>query len=138
MRKSLLYLLFRAGRVPKTIMPALYHEGIVLLEEGLRGSLTARGLRMPGRVSSYRKTGFAGSLVLTRERFAAFAFSRPMVNVPLDEDKLALLDLSVPREGLLSIKFDMAQFQPESTGLIECRYRTSNAEMFLEKLQEDR
>ena len=53
MRKSLLYTLFRLGRVPREALSVLESEGIVVLEEGLRGSVTLRNFRAPGRYHSY-------------------------------------------------------------------------------------
>jgi len=102
-RKSILYTLFKLGRLPREAARQLQSEGVVLLEEGLRASVILRKFRAPGRYHSYKASLFAGSLVITEQRFAAFALSRPLVNVPLHDDRLSALDLEVPRVGLLCI-----------------------------------
>jgi len=134
MRKSLLYTLFRLGRVPKQTLPVLESEGIVLLDEGLRGSVTLRNYRAPGRIHSYKNMIFAGSLVITEQRFAGFAFSKPLINIPLHDDRLRALELSAPRAGLLRVGFDAAVFDIQRSGRVECRFRTENAMSFLERV----
>ena len=135
MRKSWLYRLFKLGRVPREVLPVLESEGIVLLEEGLRGSVTLRKYRAPGRYHSYKKSILAGSLVLTEKRFAAFAFSKPLINLPLHDDRLRSLEVSVPREGVLEVKFDPSVFDLQTSGSVECRYYTDNALTYLERVQ---
>lgn len=138
MRKSILYTLFKLGRLPKEAASRLQTEGVVLLDEGLRASVILRKFRAPGRYHSYKASLFAGSLVITEVRFAAFAFSRPLVNVGLHDDHLRALDLAVPRTGLLSIRFDAGAFDTQSSGSVECRYHTDKARLFVERLESTR
>jgi hypothetical protein len=132
MRKSLLYTLFKLGRVPPKALPALESEGIVLLDEGLRAFVALRNFRAPGRYHNYKNSVFAGSLVLTEQRFAGFAFSKPVINVGLHDDRLRALEISVPRDGVLSVRFDPSVFDLQSSGSVEFRYRTEKALSFLE------
>ena len=136
-RKSLLYTLFKLGRLPRQTLPALESEGIVLLEEGLRASVKFRNFRAPGRFHTYKSSIFAGSLVLTEQRFAGFAFSKPVINVGLHDDRLRALEISVPRDGVLSVHFDPAVFDIQSSGSVEFRFRTKKASLFLERLGSD-
>jgi hypothetical protein len=137
-RKSILYTLFKLGRLPREAARQLQAEGFVLLEEGLRASVILRKFRAPGRYHSYKASLFTGSLVITEQRFAAFAFSRPLVNIGLHDDHLRSLDVSVPRAGLLSIRFDAGAFDTQSSGTVECRYHTDKARLFLERLEATR
>lgn len=137
MRRSLLYTLLRLGRVPKAARSALEGEGVVLLDEGLRGSVTLESFRAPGRYHSSKGSVFAGSLVLTRARFAAFAFSRPIVNVPLADDRLEALQVSAPEPGLLRIELDVSRFHDGWSGTVTCRFRTAHAEEIVERLAKD-
>jgi hypothetical protein len=132
MRKSLLYTLFKLGRVPKKALAALESEGIVVLEEGLRGSVTLENYRAPGRFHSSKSSIFAGSLALTEQRFVAFAFSKPLINIPLHDDRLRALKVSVPRDGVLHVSFDPAVFDTQRSGSVECRFHTEYARSFLE------
>ena len=136
MSKTLLHRLLGFGQLPKAMRPILEGEGIVLLDEGIGGSITFRNFRAPGRRYSYRKTWFAGSLVVTELRFAGFAFRRPVINVPLEGPHLGKLDLSLEkRDTVIRIAFDSSDFHDDWSGDIECRFRTSKAQLFLERLQ---
>lgn len=126
------------GRLPKGIAKILQGEGIVLLDEGIPGSVTLRKFRAPGRIHAYKKTLFAGSLVVTELRFAAFAFSRPVVNVPLDDPRLNLLDITVDHRNRLIVKFDAHSFHEKWKGTVECRFACSVAHMFVERLSGSR
>ncbi len=134
MGKSIFYRLFGFGKLPKAMIPILESEGIILEDQGVWGSMTYRKFRAPGRIYNYRKSGIVGSLVITNRRFAAFAFSKPLVNLPLESDQLGLLALSVPRKNNFLVKFSAADFHEDRKGTIECRFKTELAEIFLEVL----
>jgi hypothetical protein len=134
MGKSIFYRLFGLGKIPKAMVPILEKEGIVLEDQGLSGSVTFRKFRAPGRIYSYKKSAFVGSLVITRLRFAAFAFSKPLVNLPLEKDKMDLLELSVPNRNRFLMKFNAGDFHEGWKGTIECRFTTEIADMIMERL----
>lgn len=131
MKKSIFYRLFGLGKFPKAMVPILEREGIVLEDQGLSGSVTFRKFRAPGRIYRYRKSGLVGSLVITNLRFAAFTFSKPLVNLPLEKDRLDLLELSVPKRNKFLVKFNAGDFHESWKGTIECRFTTELADMFL-------
>ena len=135
MGKSIFYRLFGLGKFPKAMVPILENEGIVLEDQGVTGSVTFRRFRAPGRIYRYRKSGLVGSLVITRLRFAAFAFSKPLVNLPLDKEKLGMLELSVPKKNKFLVKFNAGDFHEAWKGTIECRFSTELADMFHERLK---
>lgn len=136
MSKTLLHRLFGFGAVPKAMKPILEQEGIVLLDEGIGGSITFRNFRAPGKRYSYRKNWFTGSLVITELRFAGFAFSRPVINVPLEGLHLSKLDCSLEKEhAILRVAFDSSDFHEDWSGAIECRFRTPKARQFLERIE---
>ena len=135
MSKTLLHRLFGFGNLPKAMRPILEREGIVLAEEGIGGSITFRKFRAPGRRYSYRKNWFTGSLVVTELRFAAFAFRRPVINVPIEGPHIGKLAGSLEKDGnVLVVAFESADFHDDWSGAIECRFRTTKARLFLERL----
>ena len=136
MSKTLLHRLFGFGGVPEAMKPILEQEGIVLLDEGIGGSITFRNFRAPGKRYSYRKNWFTGSLVVTELRFAGFAFRRPVINVPLEGPHLDKLDCSLEKEhAVLRVAFDSSDFHEDWSGMIECRFRTPMARQFLERIE---
>lgn len=135
MGNNIFYRLFGLGKFPKAMVPILEREGIVLEDQGVSGSVTFRKFRAPGRIYSYRRSGLVGSLVITNLRFAAFGFSKPLVNLPLKKGKLGLLELSVPKRNKFLVKFNAGDFHEGWKGTIECRFSTKLADLFLERLK---
>jgi hypothetical protein len=74
--------------------------------------------------------------VITNLRFAAFTFSKPLVNLPLEKDQLGLLELSVPKRDKFLVKFNAGDFHESWKGRIECRFSTGFADLFLERLKQ--
>ena len=134
-RKALLYRLFKIGRVPWRLLAALQAEGLVLLDEGLRGSVGYRSFRAPGKRFSRRREWFTGALALTRVRFAAFAYGRRLVNVPLDDPRLAEIEVRAETPGSLLAAFDAGLFHPERSGRVEIRFRTDLAATIADHLR---
>ncbi len=132
--KSLLHRLFGFGKIPRDVLPSLETEGIVLLDEGVRGSVTFKNFRAPGKRYYRRRNWFTGSLVLTGKRFAAFIHSKPIINVPLGDARIKDLHCSLRDEDTLSVAFDAAAFHDGWSGSIECRFSTAHAREFLDRL----
>ncbi len=135
MKKTILHRLFGFGRIPKKYAPTLRDEGIVLKDEGIGGSITLKKFRAPGRRHSWKRNLFTGCLVLTEHTFAAFAFIRPIIYVPLSHERFSELQCSVDDGNTLFVTFDASAFNDKWSGTIECRFKTSNAQFFLERLK---
>lgn len=135
MRKNLFYTLFGLGRLPRKTAASLESEGIVILDEGVSASAVLEGFRAPGRRSSKKGSWFLSSLVMTELRFAAFAFSRPVINVPLGDERLLELEISAPDGNTLVIAFDISRFHERMSGHVRCTFKTARAREFLERLE---
>lgn len=138
MTKALLYRLFRLGKIPKDHRAALEAEGLALVEEGLRGSVTFRRFKAPGKQYSWRKSWFAGSVVLTRKRVVAFAFSKRIINVPFSDPRLMKLKCEVEDDTCLCFSFDAADFNSDMSGTVEVRFTIPQAHLFAERLRSER
>ena len=111
MGKTLLYRLFGVGGLPREVEEQIEREGVVLRDDGIRGSVTFRRYRAPGRYHGWKRSGFTGSLVLTRQHFLAFKYSQPIIGVAWDDDKLAALDVRLESEETLCVSFEASVFQ---------------------------
>jgi hypothetical protein len=135
MAKSLLYRLFGAGKIPAPLMSELKSEGIVLIDEGVKGSVTYRNFRAPGRAASWRRQGFPASIALTKQRLIALAFSQFAINVPLSDERIRAMHYSVEANGSLSVAFDASLFHADWSGTIEYRFKTAEAQRLVGLLQ---
>ncbi len=137
MGKTLLHRLFGLGKVPKKYAPTLRGEGIILLEEGIGGSITFKKFKAPGRRYSWKRNWFTGSLVLTRQTFAAFALIRPLIFIPLADQRLSALYCRIEEGGALLVSYDASLFNDKWSGKVECRFKTAKAHLFLKQLKQN-
>jgi hypothetical protein len=131
---NILYTWFGWGGLPKAMRPLLEKEGIILLDEGVSGSVGFRKFRAPGRYYSRRRTGTIASLVLTEIRFAVFTFGKPFVNLPLERARLDQIHPPVDEQGRFTVGFDAADFYPDASGKVSGRFATEKARGFLRRL----
>ena len=134
MKKTLLHRIFGWGKIPKRYAPTLHDEGIILLDEGIGGSITLKKFKAPGRYHSWKRSWFTGCIVLTERTFAAFALTKPLIYVPLDHENISKLRCAIEESNTLLVKYDASAFNEKWSGTIECRFKTSKAQMFLERL----
>ncbi len=138
MSKTFVYRLFGIGKVPRHAREQIHEEGVVLQEEGLSGTVTFKKFRAPGRRYSWRRNWFSGSIVLTREHFLAFAFSRQVIGVAWQHPKIDELHCSVERNNRLCVAFDVAAFHEGWSGNIVIRFSTPLADTVLQTIRKCR
>jgi hypothetical protein len=124
------------GKIPVPIAAALKDEGVLLLDEGLRGSVTYRGFRAPGKRFSYKRKGYVGSIILTEVRLLGLGYSSTIIDVPLTDQRLRRMQFSVEGSDVLLVTFDAALFHDDWSGSIEYRFRTPQAHDFVKMLGE--
>ncbi len=124
MGKTLLYRLFGVGGLPREVEEQIEREGVVLRDEGIRGSVTFRRYRAPGRYHGWKRSGFSGSLVLTRRHFLAFKYSRPIIGVAWDDERFAALDVRLENDETMCVSFEASVFQENASGDVEVRLST--------------
>jgi hypothetical protein len=126
----------RARKVAAVYKAQLQPEGIVLFEEDVKGSMTFRNFRSPGRYDSWRKVLITSLVALTKTRLLALKGSSPIINVPFTDERLRQMKFSLEGEKTLLVAFDANLFQPDWSGEIEYRFHTTQAQEFLQKLSE--
>ncbi|MGI8788311.1 MAG: hypothetical protein ACR2HG_11180 [Pyrinomonadaceae bacterium] len=127
---------FRAKKVAAIYRTQLQPETIILFEEDVKGSMTYRDFRSPGRYDSWRKVLITALVVLTQKRILVLKGSNPIIDVPLTDERLKQMNFSIENETTLLVRFDANLFQPEWSGAIEYRFKTAKAKEFLQKINE--
>jgi hypothetical protein len=135
MAHTLLYRLFGVGKMPAQWRATIESEGVVLIDEGIAGSVTYRDFRAPGKRFAWRKVAFSGSIALTKTRLLALHYANPAINIPLDDERFEKLRISVEGEETLLVAFDASLFHNDWSGTMEYRFRTSQAQALLETLR---
>lgn len=110
-------------------------EGIVLMDEAVKGSVTYRDFSAPGKRDLWRRQWYVGSIALTKVRLLTLSGNNPTINVPLTDERIRAMRYSLEKgSAVLCIGFDASLFHEDWSGTIEYRYRTSEAPRFLELL----
>jgi hypothetical protein len=120
--------LLGSGRLSADLRASLAAEGIVLLEEGLSGSVTYRNYRSPRFAASWRKMAFTGAIAITGQRFvvAASRGGKP-VDVPLTHELRRAVTVRTDRSDRVVFTVDPSAFDPRKSGTVEVRLRTPRA-----------
>lgn len=134
MAKTWLHRLFGAGQIPKALRTKLEGEGLILLDEGIGGSITYKNFRAPGKAFAWKRSGFTGAVALTNVRFVAFAFGRQIINVPFDDPRFQQLQCTRDENGDLRVVFDPAIFHDDWSGSVEVRLSTEQADLLYQRL----
>ncbi len=137
MSQNILYRLFGFGKLPKNQRATLEAEGFVLFDEGIRGSITYKDYTAPGKRFSRKRSWFIGSLVITQKRVVAFAFFQRLLNIPFEDPLISKLNVAVEDDSCLCLSFDASDFYPDRSGMVECRFITSQALLFQERLKSE-
>src|SRR3712207_1588484 len=95
MAKSFMYRLVGLGKIPRPLMAQLNSEGIILMDEGIKGSVTYIDFSAPGRYSSWRRQWYTSSIALTELRLVALRYSQPIIDVPLADERLGRMRFSL-------------------------------------------
>ncbi len=130
MSKTILYRLFRIGRIPPRLRPVLESEGLELCDEGIPGRTVLRHFKAPGRRSNYRVERFSGSLAVTGRRVIGFAYAKAVINVPRDDARLRQIEVALVKGGWIELSFDAQLFHDDWRGSIRLGFRTPLAPRF--------
>ncbi|WP_036725561.1 hypothetical protein [Patulibacter minatonensis] len=124
-------LLLGSGTLRPDARTALQGEGILLLEEGLRGHVTRRHWRAPGERATWRRDWIRAVLVVTRGRLAVHGRRGPLVNVPWADPRMASLTITADGRGLLIVA-DAGLFHRSRSGGFEVLVRPADPVRSLE------
>ncbi len=136
MKKTILYRLLGVGKIPAQYNAALESEGILLSDEGIKGSVTYLNFRSPQRYANWKRQWYTASIALTYVRLLAFSYSSPIIDVPLTDERFRQIQFSLADENTLLVAFDASLFQTDWSGKIEYRFQTPQAQAFLNRLRE--
>ena len=130
-------LLLGNGTLKPKLREALESEGVVLIEEGLTGSIRYANFKAPGRRYKGKITGECFGLGISEQRLALYCRSGrvKLIDQPFTEPRLSALDVSLDGEDrvALLIDYDRAEV-PKVSGQMTIHARTPNAASVVEEL----
>jgi hypothetical protein len=134
MKKAISYRLFGFGAVPRQLLPVLEQEGIIVIDEGMKGCLIAKHIDGPKKRYRKRSECFSACLALTKERIVCYTYWKRQINISTKDPKIAELYVDAPREQKLSISFESSIFREGWEGVMEFCFHTEKALLFRDAL----
>ena len=130
-------LLLGNGTLKPSLRAALETEGVVLVEEGLTGSIRYTNFKAPGRRYRGKITGECFGLGISEQRLALYCRSGSvkLIDQPFTEPRLSALDVSLEGEDTVSVRIDYDRAAvPKVSGQMTIHARTPNAARVVEEL----
>ena len=131
-------LLLGTGKLKPELRAALESEGLVTLEEGLRGSVRYRRFKAPGRRFNGKVTLERIGLAISEQRLAVYCRSGrvKLIDSAFSDPRLSAVDLVLHNSDTVSIRIDYNRVDvPNVSGEITIKARTPKAASVVEHLQ---
>jgi hypothetical protein len=122
-------LLAGSGRFPEDFFTSLLSEGMTLLEEDLRVTITYRGLRTARRRPAWRKVSTFGAIAVTEQRVVVWGARGKQIDVPFEDPRFKALQIRVDHPEHVLIAFDASAFDRSNPGRVELRLRSRRPEV---------
>lgn len=131
-------LLLGDGTLKPKLRAELESEGLVLIEEGLSGSVRYKRFKAPGRRHHGKVTGERIGLGISEERFVAYCRSgrAKLVDTAFSDPRLDMVEVSLRDENGVAIRIDFDRGHvPKVSGEITIVARTPNAPQIVAALR---
>ena len=126
------------GTLKPQIKAQLESEGVVLIEEGLTGSVRYDNFKAPGKRFKGKVTGERMGLGISQKRFVVYCRSGrgKLINTEFSEPRLRMVDVSLEDDDRVVINIDFDQgLVPKVSGQMKLRPRSPNARRIVGELQ---
>ncbi len=134
---SLLRRLFLGpGELPADDRAVVEGEGIQVLAERLRGTVTYRNYRAPDRHSSFLKRSQNGAIAISGRRLVVVRNRDKEIDIPLDDPRLAKLAAGLDEPERFCLSWDAGDLHDDRAGTVELRFSTPEAQRIVALLQE--
>jgi hypothetical protein len=126
------------GTLSPAVRAKLESEGLVLVEEGLPGSVRYRHFKAPGRRFHGKVTAVRVGLGISEERIAIYCRSgrSKLVDTLFSEPRLSAVEFALEGTDEVSIRIDFDRgVVPKVSGQMEIRFSSPNALSIVEELR---
>ena len=126
------------GKLDPEVRAELESEGLVLVEEGLRGSVRYRRFRAPGRRHHGKVTAERIALAISEERLVVSCRSgtTALIDSSFTNPLLGAMDVTLQETGSVAIRIDYDRAGlPKISGAVTITVSTPNAPTIVELLR---
>ena len=132
-------LLLGTGKLKPELKAALEAEGVVLVEEGLLGSVRYRHFKAPGKRFHGKITGERMGLGISQERVVVYCRSGKgkLIDTEFGNPRWDWVEVAVDNDEAVAFRvdYDKQTEEPKISGQLTVRARTPNAHRIVQELQ---
>jgi hypothetical protein len=131
-------LLLGSGTLKPEVRAALESEGLVLVEEGLSGSVRYKHFKAPGRRFNGKVTPERLGLGVSKDRVVVYcrSGSAELIDSPFTSPRLGAVDVFLNGDDTVVIRIDYDRMgEPKVSGEITIRAKTPNAPNIVDQLR---
>jgi hypothetical protein len=124
-----------AGELSADDRAAVERDGIQVLAEGLRGTVTYRNYRAPDRRATFLKRSQNGALAISGRRLVVLRNRVKEIDLPLEDPRLGKLAIGLDKPDRFCLSWDARDFHADRAGAVELRFSTPEAVRIVALLQ---
>lgn len=131
-------LLLGKGTLPAEVREELEAEDLVLIEEGVPGSVRYRHFKAPGKRFHGKVTPERLGIAISEQRFVVYCRSgrAELIDSPFGDPRLGALAIELHEEDVVDLRVDYDRIgEPNVSGEITIRARTPRAPVIAEALR---
>jgi len=131
-------LLLGNGTLAPKLRTELESEGLVLIEEGLSGSVRYDHFKAPGRYHDGKVTPERMGIGVSEERVAVYCKSGrvKLIDTAYSNPRLEMVDVSLSDDGRVAFRIDYDRGDvPRVSGLVTVRVQTPNAARIVDEVR---
>jgi hypothetical protein len=125
MAKSLFYRFLFIGKMPEHYKSELSGENLIILEEGLKLTVTFRNYKSPGKNFRLKKYWGTGAIGISRNQIIVTYFNSKMLKVRFDDPRFKKIQKIFDKRNLF-LKINAHDFNEKTSGEIEIKLVPDN------------
>jgi hypothetical protein len=115
------------GRLPEPLRAQILADDVLLLEEGLFGSVTYRHYRAPGKRMSFAKHATSAAIAITSTRLVVWAGGMKQIDVPDAHPLRTTINVRLETPGRVRFTYDAGATNTALSGQVDVRLHTGRA-----------
>jgi hypothetical protein len=127
MASSLLYRLFKVGRLPKELSKKIAEDSLIHLEEGISVTIVFKNFKSPRKRFKSKIIKASGAICLTKAAFYTSVYRRVTIQLGWDDPKIKSIDFQVTDKHLI-MGFDVSKFDEQSEGMVAYKFKCEDPE----------
>lgn len=120
-------LLLGSGRLPEQLRVQLLADDVLVLEQGLFGSVTYRNYRAPGQRTTFSKQAVSGAIAMTADRLVVWAGGMKHIDIPRGHPLWTATEVQAETPDRIRLAYDAGATNTAMSGRVEVRLRTEQA-----------